>query len=96
MRDTWRITESLTNTNPNFPPLAISGRTVTEIQEKVNAFADSLEHIFTTNSDADRTFTISTEQVARDFLEQPLTDRMRATDPSEIAWIVLGLTGYRI
>jgi hypothetical protein len=45
-----------------FPPLAINGKTVTEIQEKVNAFADTLEQIFTTNSDADRSFTVSTEQ----------------------------------
>ena len=88
MRDTWRITKSLTNTNFNIPPLTINGKTVTETQEKVNAFADTLEQIFTTNLDADRTFTVSTEQVVNDFLAQPLTDRMRATNHSEIAWIV--------
>jgi hypothetical protein len=47
-----------------------------------------LEKIFTTNSDADRTFTVSTEQVVNDFLKQPQTDRVRATNHSEIAWIV--------
>jgi hypothetical protein len=38
--------------------------------------------------DVDRAFTVSTEQVLNDFVTQPLTDRMRATNHSEIAWIV--------
>ncbi|PNF17515.1 hypothetical protein B7P43_G13165, partial [Cryptotermes secundus] len=88
MRETWRITKSLTNTNFNIPPLTINGKTVTETQEKVNASADILEQIFTINSDADRTFTFSTEQVVNDFLTQPQIDRMRAPNHSEIAWIV--------
>jgi hypothetical protein len=103
-RDTWRITESLTNTNSNIPPLTISGKTATAIQENVNASADILEQIFITNSDTDRTFTFSTEQVVNYFLKEPLTDKLRATNHSEIAWIVrhlklrrqLGLTGCRI
>jgi hypothetical protein len=82
MRDTWRIT------NPNIPPLTINGKTATTPQEKGNAFVDSLEKIFTTNSDADRTFTVSTEQAVNDFLKQPMRDRVRATNHSEIAWIV--------
>jgi hypothetical protein len=88
MRDTWRINKSLTNTSSNIPPLTINGKTVTETQGKVNAFADTLEQIFTTNSDTDRALTANTEQVVNDFLEQPLTDRMRTTNHSEIAWIV--------
>ncbi|PNF22150.1 hypothetical protein B7P43_G05754 [Cryptotermes secundus] len=88
MRDTWRITESLANTNSNIPPLTINGKTVTETQEKVNAFPYTLEQISTTNSNADRTFTVSTEQIVNDFLTQPLTDRMRVPNHSEIAWIV--------
>jgi ABC-type transporter Mla subunit MlaD len=100
MRGTWRITKSLTNTNPNIPPLTNNGKTSTEFREKFTAFADTLEQIVTTNSDADRTFTVSTEQVESRFLEQSLTDRTRATDHSEIACIVRylkqGLTGYRI
>jgi hypothetical protein len=68
---------------------------VTEIQEKVDAFADTLEQIFTTNSDADRSFTVSTEQVINDFLKQPLTDRPRATNHCEIAWIVRHLKPRR-
>jgi hypothetical protein len=86
--DIWRITKRLTNINPNIPPLTINGKTVTAIKEKVNVFADTLEQIFTINSDADRFFTVSTEQVVNDFLKQPLTDQMRATNHSEIVWIV--------
>jgi hypothetical protein len=83
-RDTWRITESLTNTNSNiFKPLTVNGKTVTEIQEKVNAFADTLEQVFTTDLDADRTSTVSTEQVVSDFFEQPLRGRMRTANPSK-------------
>jgi hypothetical protein len=61
---------------------------VTEIQEKVDVSADTMKQVFTTNSDADRTFTVSTEQVVSGSLEQPMTDRMRAISPSEIAWMV--------
>jgi hypothetical protein len=75
MRDIWRITKSLTNTKSNIPPLTINGKTATTPEEKVNAFAVILEHIFTTNSDADHTFTINTEKVVNGFLKQPLTDR---------------------
>jgi hypothetical protein len=60
-KDTWRITESLTDTNPNIPPLTINGKTATTIQENLNAFSDILEQIFTTNSDIDCTFILSTE-----------------------------------
>jgi hypothetical protein len=72
-KDTWRITKSLTNTNPNIPPLTVNGKTAT-IQEKLNAFADTLEQIFTTHSDVDSTFTVSTDQVVNYFLKQPLTN----------------------
>jgi hypothetical protein len=34
MRDTWRATENLRNTNPNIPPVPISGKTATTTQEK--------------------------------------------------------------
>jgi hypothetical protein len=88
MRDTWRITESLTNTNPSIPLLTNNGRTVTEIQEKVNPFADNSEHIFTTNSDVDRTFTVRAEHAVSDFLKQLLTDWMSATNNSAITWII--------
>jgi hypothetical protein len=40
------------------------------------------------NSDADRTFTVTTEQAVNDSLKQPLTDRVRATNLFEFAWIV--------
>jgi hypothetical protein len=59
MKATWRITKNLTNANPN--PLTVIGKTATTIQEKLNAFADILEQIFTTNSDADCTM-VSTYQ----------------------------------
>jgi hypothetical protein len=49
---------------------------------------DILEHVFTTNPDADHSFAVSTEQVANVFLKQPQADRVRATNLSEIAWIV--------
>jgi hypothetical protein len=88
MKDTRRITKSLTNTSLNIPPLTVNGKTATTIQEKLNAFADTLEQIFTTNSDVDRSFTITSEQEVNDFLKQPLTDRVRTTNDSEIAWIV--------
>jgi hypothetical protein len=52
---------------------------------KVNEFENTLEQILTINSDADRTFTVSTEQTVNDFQEQPLTDTVRATNHSEIA-----------
>jgi hypothetical protein len=45
-----------------------------------------MEQIWTINSDVDCTFTVSIEQVGSDFLKQPLTDGMRATNCSEIAW----------
>jgi hypothetical protein len=55
-----------------------------------------LEQICTTNSDADRTFTVSTEQVVNDFLKQPLLDRVRATTHSEIALIVRHLKTHKV
>lgn len=74
------------------------------MQEKLKAFADNLDQILTTNSDVHRTFTVNTEQVVNNFLKQPLIDRERATNRSEIPSIVgtskhakqLCLTGYRI
>jgi hypothetical protein len=61
MRDTLTITKSLTNTNPNIPSLVNNGKTATTIQEKLNAFSNISEQIFTTSSNIDRTFTVSTE-----------------------------------
>jgi hypothetical protein len=58
-----------------------------QLRKKVNIFADILEQI-DPNSDVDRIFTVSTDQTVNDFLKQPLTDRVRATNHSEIAWIV--------
>jgi hypothetical protein len=58
---------------------------VTAIQEKVNAFADNLEQIFTTNWVADFSFTANTELVVSDFPKQQLTDWVGATNHSEIA-----------
>jgi hypothetical protein len=48
--NTWRISESLANTSPDIatPGDRISG--------KLNAFADTLEQIVTTNSDVDRSY----------------------------------------
>jgi hypothetical protein len=46
----------------------------TIIQEKLNAFADTLKQIFTINSDVDCTFTNISEQVVGDFLKTA-TDR---------------------
>jgi archaellum component FlaC len=60
MRDTWRITKSLTNNIPNTPPLTFKGKTATTIQEKLNSFADNLKQILTTNSDVGRDFTART------------------------------------
>jgi hypothetical protein len=69
----------------NIPPLTINAKTVITIQEKLKAFAVTLEHIFTVNPDVDHSFTVSTKQ---EFLKQPLPDRVRATNHSEISWIV--------
>jgi hypothetical protein len=88
MKDTWRITKSLTNNNPNILPLTINGKTAYTIQEKLNAFGDTLEHIFTTNPDVGNFFTVQTEQTVNDFLKQPMKDRVRPTNRSEISWIV--------
>jgi hypothetical protein len=45
MKDTWKITKSLTNVNPNIQPLTINGKTATTIQEKLNTFADTVEQL---------------------------------------------------
>jgi hypothetical protein len=86
MKVMWRETKSLTGT-----PLTINGKTATTIQEKLNAFADALEETFTACSDIDHAFTVSSEQIANDFLKQPLANRVRATNHSEIAWIIRNL-----
>jgi hypothetical protein len=91
MKDTWRITRNLTNTNSNIPPLTVNGKTATTIQEKRNAFADILEQIFTTNSDVDRTFIVSMEG----FLETPLTELGRTRNYSEIASVARHLKPRR-
>jgi hypothetical protein len=88
IKDTWRIIKSLTNDNPNIPPLTINGKTAYTTQEKLNAFGDTLDHIFTTNPDVDNSFTVQTEQTVNDFLKQPMKDRVRPTNHSEISWIV--------
>jgi hypothetical protein len=88
MKDTWRITKCLTNATPNIPPLTINGKTAYTTQEKLNTFGDTLEHIFITNPDVDNSFTVRTEQTVNDFLKQPMTDRVRPTNHSEISWIV--------
>jgi hypothetical protein len=46
MRDTWRISKSLTNTNPNIRPVTVNRKTATTIQEKLNVFADNLRTNF--------------------------------------------------
>jgi hypothetical protein len=86
MKDTWRITKCLTNANPNIPPLTMC--TVCTTQEKLNAIGDTLEHMFTTNPDVDNSFTDITERIVNYFLKQPVTDRVRPTNHSEISWIV--------
>jgi hypothetical protein len=88
MKDACRITKSLTKDNHTIPPLTINEKTANTTQEKLKTFADILKHIFTTNPDVEPSFTVSSEQVVNDFLKQPLTDRVRATNHSEIAWIV--------
>jgi glutamine synthetase type III len=65
MKVTWGKTKSLTNT-----PLTINGETATTIQEKLNAFADTLEQTFARSSDVDRNFTYSIQQIMNDFLKQ--------------------------
>jgi hypothetical protein len=62
MKDTLRITKSLTIINSNIPTLTVNGKTATTIHEQFNAFADALEQTFTTNSDVDHTFIDSTER----------------------------------
>jgi hypothetical protein len=90
MKDTWRITKKLTKSNHNIPPLTSNGKSATTTQEKLNLFADTLEHVFTTNPDVDHSFTVRTEQEVNDFLKQPLADRVRATNLSEIEeWFLL-------
>jgi hypothetical protein len=76
MKDTWRITKCLTNANPNIQPLPINDKTAYITQEKLNAFGNTLEHIFTTNPDFDNSFTVRTEQIVNDFVKQPMTDRV--------------------
>jgi hypothetical protein len=80
MKGTWRITKSLTNTNPNIPPLTINGKLRPQIKEKINSFGDTLEQFFTTNSDFDHTFIVGTEQAVNDYLKQPLADWVRPTN----------------
>lgn len=84
MKDIWTITKSLTNT---LPPFIINGKTATKIQEELNAFADTSEKVFTTNFDVDSTFAITNELAASDFLKQPITVRVRATNHIDTAWI---------
>jgi hypothetical protein len=88
MNDTWRITKSLTKDFHITPPFTFNGKTANTTEEKLKTFADTLEHIFTTNPIVDHSFTVSTERVVNDFLQQPLTDRVRHTNHFEIAWIV--------
>jgi hypothetical protein len=87
MKETWRVTKTLTESNPNIPPLTINGKTTTTTQEKLKCFANTLEHVFTINPDFDHSFTVNTEQEVNDFLKLTLADRVRATNLSEIAWI---------
>jgi hypothetical protein len=54
IRDTWRISKRLTRDYQNIPPLTFNGNTAITTQEKLKAFADSFEHIFTTNPDINR------------------------------------------
>jgi hypothetical protein len=44
--------------------------------------------MFTTNPDLDNSFTVRTDQTVNDFLKQPMKDRVRPTNNSEISWIV--------
>jgi hypothetical protein len=54
MKDTWRITKSLTNTSHQVPPpLKHNGNIAITNQEKVNMFADTLQEVFTANPDVD-------------------------------------------
>jgi hypothetical protein len=76
MKDTWRITKSLTNDSHNIPHNTINVETANTIRGKLKAFAVSLAHIFTINPDVSHSFRVSTEQVVNDFLKQPLTDRV--------------------
>jgi hypothetical protein len=88
MRDTGRITKRLTRDSPNIPPLTYNGLTANTVPEKLKAFADSLQQTFTTNPDNNKPFTVLTEQLVKDFLTQPLTDRLRLTNHFEIGWLV--------
>jgi hypothetical protein len=86
MKHTWRISERLTNTNRNIPPLqfTIYGKTTTIFQGKLNDFVNSLEGTFATNWDVDRTFRVSPEKAVTDFPRQPLAERAMATNLSKI------------
>jgi hypothetical protein len=87
MKDTWRITKSLTNTSHQVPPpqkKKHNGNIAITNQEKVNMFSDTLEEVFTANPDVDTKFTVSTEQVVTTFLKQPLQVSIRPTNHSEI------------
>jgi hypothetical protein len=88
MGDTWRITKRLIRDSLNIPPLTYNGSTAITAPEKLKVFADSLQQIFTTNPDKNRPFTVLNEQLVKDFLTQPLTDRLRLTNHSEIGWLV--------
>jgi hypothetical protein len=84
MKDTWRITKSLTNTSHQVPPIKHNGNIAITNQEKVNMFADTLEEVFTANPDVDTKFTVSTEQVVTTFLKHvaaPAAVRNQAEAP---------------
>jgi hypothetical protein len=66
--------QSLTNAYPNIPPLTINGKTANTTQEKLKAFADTLQHILNTNPDVDHSFTVNDEQVVNYFIKQLLAD----------------------
>ncbi|KDR16525.1 hypothetical protein L798_09961 [Zootermopsis nevadensis] len=65
--DIWRITKSLTNSTTYIPPLKFNGRSPVTHDEKVTLFADTLQDIFTTDTDLDPDFTQQTEHTVRDF-----------------------------
>jgi hypothetical protein len=50
---------------------------VTTVQEKLNAFADTLQQIFTINPDVHRIFTVTSEQVVNNFLKTPLKEPLQ-------------------
>jgi hypothetical protein len=88
LRDTWKITKRITRDPLHIPPLTYHGSTAITVPAKLKAFTDTLQDAFTPNPDTNKSFTAYTEQLVADFFAQPITDRLRFTNPSEVSWLI--------